>query len=145
MALVVSITDQAVLRELALPLIFAGVAAAGYGAIFAARASRSSPDANGERGRAFDLRGAATFALVITAVLFASTVVTNQFGASGLVLSTAAAGFADTHAAAASAASVAAQGTVSDHAAVLPILLGLTTVVIGAAWAGLLAGSQVTW
>lgn len=127
MVIVVGITDGETLRRLALPLGFAAVAALAYGAVFVARTAYVDTKAGAERGRAFDLRGVGAFALIVTAVLFASAVVTDHFGAAGLVLSSAVAGFADTHAAAASAASLAARGLVAENGAVLPILAGLTT------------------
>lgn len=142
MVIVVGITDRETLRRLALPLAFAAIVAVAYGAFFALRAARTDTAAETEHRRAFDLRGAGTFALLITAILFLSAAAADRFGATGLVLSSAAAGFADTHAAAVSAASLAARGLVAEDGAILPVLVALSTNAITKVGIAVVAGPR---
>lgn len=126
--IVVGATSVDVLRELALPLSCAGVAAAGYGSVFALRATR--PDGLEHAagyGRAFDLKGSVIFAGTVGVVMFVSAALTDAFGERGLLVGAAAAGFADAHSAAISAASVAAAGRVAPEDAVLPVIAAFTT------------------
>jgi uncharacterized membrane protein (DUF4010 family) len=126
LAVVVGAASVDVLRELALPLIFSGLAAVAYAALFAVRATRSSTSAQFERGRAFDLRVALVLAATVTLVLFVSSVLTAALGRAGLVLGTAAAGLADSQSAGISAATLASTGHIGSASAALAILAALT-------------------
>jgi uncharacterized membrane protein (DUF4010 family) len=126
LAVVVGAASVDVLRELALPLIFSGVAAVGYAALFALRATRGATSAQFERGRAFDLRVALVLAATVTLVLFVSSVLTAALGRAGLVLGTAAAGLADSQSAGISAATLAGTGHIGAPSAALAILAALT-------------------
>lgn len=126
LAIVVGAASLSVLRELALPLILAGLAAAGYAALFALRATRAAGDEQFERGRAFNLRVAVLLALTVTIVLLISSILTAAFGRAGLVLGTATAGLADSQSPAISAATLSNTGHVSTSAAAFAILAALT-------------------
>ena len=140
LAIVVGATSPEALRELALPLILAGVAAAAYGAIFSLRALRGeTPDAI-DRGRAFDLKTAVIFALTVTAVLLVSAALSDWLGTAGLLLGIALAGFADVHAAAISAAALAASGSISPDEAAIPVLAALTANTVTKAVLAVIAG-----
>ena len=67
-------------------MILAGLAATGYGLLFAVRATRVEPDEQFERGRAFILRVAVLLAVTVAIVMLASSVLTATFGRAGLVL-----------------------------------------------------------
>lgn len=127
MAALLGATSPETLRELAIPLAGAGVAAGVAGAFATVRVWRAKVDQHDELGRAFDLRTAVGFAVTLTAVLLGSAALTDLLGSGGLVLGTAAAGFADTHSAAISAAALVAAGKVDAHQASLAVLAALST------------------
>ena len=66
-------------------------------------------------------------AAIIALVLFGSGVLNARFGEKGLLAAVAIAGFADTHSAAVSAASLVAAGKLPLHASAVPILVALST------------------
>lgn len=140
LAIVVGATSPEALRELALPLILAGLAAASYGAIFSLRALRGETPDTIDRGRAFDLKTAVLFAVTVTAVLLVSAALSDWLGTAGLVLGIALAGFADVHAAAISAAALAASGTISPDEAAIPVLAALTANTVTKAVLAVIAG-----
>lgn len=165
LAIVLGATSPPVLRLLVPSLVLAGVVAVGYGAAFAIRSVRDEHDGGStQRGRAFSLKAALLFSLTITAVMLLAAGVNAWLGSAGLVVAMAAAGLADAHAAAISAAALVAAGQIEPSAAVLPVLAALSTntvsksvaafagggwrfalrvipgllLLLGAAWAGLL-------
>jgi len=127
LAILIAITNRALLQLLWLSLLGAGSLALIYGVIFSLRAFRQPAGAKSELGRAFQPRTAIIFALVVTAVLFLSAALAHFFGATGGLAGVAVAGFADAHASAVSAASLAASGGLSANAAVVAILVAFTT------------------
>jgi uncharacterized membrane protein (DUF4010 family) len=161
MVIVVGATDGRTLAQLWPAMAFAGVAAVGYGAVFALRALRdAAADAHQPGGRAFDLKTAVLFAATVTAVLFVSAVLGDWLGNRGVLLSAAVAGFADTHAAAIAVAGLAAGGRIEPADAVVPILAAFTTnsvtkMVLAAAsggrrfalevWPGVIATAALAW
>lgn len=126
-ALVVAAADPPTLRRLTLPLVLAGVTAAAYGGAFALRAARHSPPQEIERGRAFDLRVAFLVAGAISALLVVSAMMEQALGRSGVLLTSAIAGFADAQAAGASATALAATGRIAPDDAALAVLVALST------------------
>jgi uncharacterized membrane protein (DUF4010 family) len=161
MVIIVGATDSRTLARLWPAMAFAGVAAVGYGAVFALRALRdAAADAHHPGGRAFDLKTAVLFAATVTAVLFVSAVLGDWLGNRGVLLSAAVAGFADTHAAAIAVAGLAAGGRIEPADAVVPILAAFTTnsvtkMVLAAAsggrrfaaevWPGVIATAALAW
>lgn len=127
MVVVVGATSMPALREIGPAMVLAGVAAAGYGALFALRAFREPAEVEAPAGRAFEPKTAIAFAVTVTAILLVSAALNDWLGNTGLIISTAVAGFADTHSAAISVASLVAAGKISAADAVIPILAGLTT------------------
>lgn len=154
------------------PLICAGLAAAAYGAVFTLQAFRQPPaEEHADPGEAFSLSSALVFAAMLSAILVASAALTAQFGGAGAAVGAAAGGLVDAHAAAISMASLVASGHMVPNAAVLPILLGLTSntvtkmifalsggqrafvwrvapglvLVAAAAWLGMLAQTWLGW
>lgn len=123
MALVLAATSLPVLRGLVLPLACAGLAALAYGAVFTVSALRQTQKGDDRPGRAFQLSSALIFAGLLTAVLFAAAALQHFYGAAGVLAAAALAGFADTHAAAISVASLQQDAA----AAALPILAAFTT------------------
>lgn len=161
MVIIVGATDGRTLAQLWPAMALAGVAAVGYGAVFALRALRdAAADAHQPGGRAFDLKTAVLFAATVTAVLFVSAVLGDWLGNRGVLLSAAVAGFADTHAAAIAVAGLAAGGRIEPADAVVPILAAFTTnsvtkMVLAAAsggrrfalevWPGVIATAALAW
>ncbi len=127
MVVVVGATDARALAEIVPAMICAGLAAFGYGLVFGIRALKSEQDPEIASGRAFEPKTAIIFAATVGVILFISAILNAWLGAAGVTLSTAAAGFADTHSAAISVASLVASGNLDAHDAALPILLGFTT------------------
>lgn len=127
LVLVVGATDRHALRQIGPSMAVAGVAAAGYGLVFGLRALRHDGENAIARGRAFEPRTAVLFALAVGAILFASAFLNDVFGTAGATISAAAAGFADTHSAAISVASLVASGNLEAKDAVIPILAAFTT------------------
>jgi len=127
MALVLGTTSMATLSSLAAPLLCAGLAAVIYGAVFTSLALRQTAEADIPSGRAFSLWTALVFAATLSVVLVACAALQDQFGESGVIVAAAVAGFADTHAAAISVASLVASGKLSASDALLPIPAGLST------------------
>lgn len=127
MVVVVGATDPNALRELAPAMAAAGLTAAAYGLIFGIRALRHEGGINLAPGRAFEPKTAVIFAGTVASILFVSAVLNDLLGEAGVTLSAAVAGFADTHSAAISVASLVASGRLDAEDAVLPILAGFTT------------------
>ncbi|WP_315741331.1 MULTISPECIES: MgtC/SapB family protein [unclassified Bradyrhizobium] len=127
MALVLAVTSMATLLSLAVSLICAGMAATVYGAAFTVLALRQRTDAELQGGRAFSLWTAFVFALTLSIILVACAALQDRFGENGIIIAAAIAGFADTHSAAVSVASLVASGKITGSDAILPILAGLST------------------
>jgi uncharacterized membrane protein (DUF4010 family) len=93
-----------------------------------------------ERGRAFSARSAIIFAAMLTVVLLVSKVADEWFGTSGVAVAAIVAGFADTHSAAISVATLVGAGKLTPTVAALPILLALSTNTITKAFLSIYAG-----
>jgi uncharacterized membrane protein (DUF4010 family) len=142
MVVVLAATSRSTLEALKVPLLFAGVAAVAYGLAFALRLSRGPAGGDPPLGRAFDLKASLLFAATVSGILLISAAINQWLGSRGLLAAVALAGFADTHAAAISAASLVAAGKLSAADAVLPILAGLTTNTVTKAVAAAAAGGR---
>ena len=140
MAVVLLVTDAATFRAMRFPLLFAGVAAIVYGALFTIRTAGKKPQKAEQTGRAFNLTTAVVFAATVSAILLASAAVNRWLGSAGLAVATGLAGFADTHSAAISVASLRAAEKIAVPDAVVAILVGLTTNTITKAVASLTTG-----
>lgn len=127
MALVLATTSMTTLLALAIPLVCAGLAATFYGAAFTVLALRQRAKAEVQSSHAFSLSTAFVFALTLSIILVVCAALRDQFGENGVIFAAAIAGFADTHSAAISVASLVASGKLTPPDAVLPILAGLST------------------
>jgi uncharacterized membrane protein (DUF4010 family) len=126
LAIVIGLTNLPALRVLLWPLVAAGLTAVAYGAIFTLRSVRASQNGETALGRPFDPRTALLFMAILGCALIGSTLLTRWFGSGGLLLASAFAGFADAHAAAISAVSIAGGGDTVQLAA-MGVLVGLTS------------------
>jgi uncharacterized membrane protein (DUF4010 family) len=128
LTVVVALVQPALLTVLMLPLAFGGLATGLYGLPFFLRREAVSGDMPGmDVGRAFDLKMAAAFAVLVSGVLLLSAGLNAWWGPRGMLLGAALTGLADAHATAASAASLLAANKIPTDQAVWAILLGLTT------------------
>ena len=127
MCAVLAATSMTVLRELSIPLFCAGLAAASYGALFTIKALRGTKGSNSQPGRAFSFSSAIILAATLSAILVVSAALRENFGEIGVIVGAALAGFADTHSAAVSIASLVASGKMSPADAISPILAALST------------------
>ena len=127
LAILLGATDMATLRIFYIPLLCAGTAAVLYGSVFTIWALQAKVDEHYTPESAFSLKTAFTFAAILAAVLLASAALQDWFGDTGVIVATAVAGFADTHAPAISVASLVASGKIKAAEAILPILAALST------------------
>ena len=127
MAALLFVTDRPTFSAMRFPLLLAGIAAVIYGALFMFRSDGQKSQPADNPGRAFNLMTALIFAATVSAILLASAAVNRWLGSAGLTAAVGLAGFADTHSAAISAASLAAAEKIQASDAVLPILIALTT------------------
>jgi len=127
MALVLAATSPPVLSFLRVPLIAAGTAAIAYGALVTLLSVRHRVPEHSHPGRAFSLKTALGLGGMIAVVLLLSAALNAWFGGRGVLAAAAIAGFADTHSAAVSVASLVAANKMAPREAMVPILAGLTT------------------
>ncbi|HKD86521.1 MAG TPA: DUF4010 domain-containing protein [Terriglobales bacterium] len=127
LAAVLAATSEATLHLLRTPLLAAGIMALVYGGALTLLSIRQPVAEVRRPGRAFSLRASLLLAAIIALVLFGSGVLNARFGEKGLLAAVAIAGFADTHSAAVSAASLVAAGKLPLHASAVPILVALST------------------
>jgi uncharacterized membrane protein (DUF4010 family) len=127
MCAVLAATSMPVLRELSIPLFCAGLAAASYGAFFTIKALRGTERVDSRPGHAFSFSSAIVLAVTLSVILLISAALRENFGEIGVIIGAALAGFADTHSAAVSMASLVASGKMSPADAIFPILAALST------------------
>ncbi|AGG87694.1 MgtC/SapB family protein [Rhodanobacter denitrificans] len=127
MAAVLAVTDLATLRVLAVPLACGGVTAAVYGVLWTWKGLHLSAADPVQGSVVFSVRASLLLGLMIAVVLLASAAMRVWLGDRGLAIATGVAGFADTHAAAVSVASLAAAGRIEPAATAVPILIALTS------------------
>jgi uncharacterized membrane protein (DUF4010 family) len=125
MAVVLAAIDWRLLPLLAPHLALAFLAAGAYAAWFAVRDGAGS-DEDPLKRHVFDWRLALGAAAVIALVQLASALAFQWLGNPGVLLATSLSGFADVHAAAASAAVLVPAGKLAPAAIVLPVLAALS-------------------
>lgn len=126
MAAVLAVIDVPTLRQLSVPLVCGGVAAALYGGLSTWRNLRAAVAGTVEEGSAFSVLSSLLLGLAIAVVLVVSAGMRRWLGDAGLLAVAGIAGLADTHSPAASVATLVAAGKLAPTAAVLPILAALT-------------------
>lgn len=125
MVAVVGSGNLALLRELALPFAAAGLTAALFAGLAAARVPRTG-GVGRTAGKPFSLAAAIVFAAIVSSVLVASALLNDVAGEGGVFVSAAVGGFADAHAAGGSVATLSGRGDINLPAAELAVLLALT-------------------
>jgi uncharacterized membrane protein (DUF4010 family) len=127
MAAVIAATNEATLRVLRIPLLASGLVAIAYGVVLTMLSLRQKTTETTVAGRAFSLRTALFFSGLIAVVLLVSAALRTWIGTTGVLITAAVAGFADTHSAAVSVASLVASNKLTPTDAVIPILTAMTT------------------
>jgi uncharacterized membrane protein (DUF4010 family) len=127
LAIVVGLVSMATLEMLLPSLILSGVMAMAYAGLFTLRSVRETKQQDLPAGRPFSPKTALLFVLVVGAALAVSTLLTNWLGGRGLLLATGVSGLGDAHAAAISAASLAASGKAEVPLAAIAVLVGFST------------------
>jgi uncharacterized membrane protein (DUF4010 family) len=123
LAIIVGALSLPLLRALGPGLVAAGLTAVAVALVASWKSFRhAKDDADALPGRAFHLRDALVFALVVGVVLVLSAWLNARFGPRAFELGLAAAGLADTHAPAASAAQLVAAQRVDIETAKLGVL-----------------------
>ncbi|HEX8967119.1 MAG TPA: DUF4010 domain-containing protein, partial [Chloroflexota bacterium] len=127
LGIVIASTSGATLVAIAPSLVVGGLVAAAYGAAMAALARGSAETTALPPGRPFEFRAALTLAVVVSAIMFGTTVLLTVLGETGATLAAALGGLADAHSAAITMSSLVAAGKLGPSVAVTPILVGVTT------------------
>ena len=126
LALVLAISNAALLGQLRWMLLSMGVAMAAYGALMI-RATRDQPAPPPVSGRAFRLRTALIFAAAFMLVMLLVAWLQRTFGPTWALGGVVIGGFADAHSTTASVGSLAAQGQLTPELAMIAIGLVVTT------------------
>ena len=142
LAILIAATSLETLRALWLPLVLSAAAAILYGGAFTLWALRHQAEDREPPGSAFSLRIALAFAAVLAVVLLAAAAAQDWFGEAGVFVAAAVAGFADTHSAAISVASLVHDQRIAAPLAVIPILAALTTNTVTKAIFAISAGNR---
>lgn len=127
LAIVVGLVSMATLEALLPSLVLSGLAATAYAGLFTLRSVRQMTQADLPAGRPFSPKTALLFVLVVGLALAVSTALTYWLGNRGLLLAAGVSGLADSHAAAISAASLAASGKTEVPLAAIAVLIGFST------------------
>ena len=127
LAILIAATNMPTLQALWLPLILSGTAAVLYGGGFTLWALKQKTQKHETQGKAFSLTTALTFAAILAVVLLAAAAAQDWFGEAGVLIAAAAAGFADTHSAAVSVASLVSDGRIKPPQTIIPVLAAFTT------------------
>jgi uncharacterized membrane protein (DUF4010 family) len=127
LGIVVGLVSMQTLQALVPSLILAGLTAMAYAGLFTLRSLRDTTQGPVPAGRPFSPKTAVFFVLIVGLALAISTALTYWLGDRGLLLATGVAGFGDSHAAAISAASLAASGKTGVPLAAIAVLIGFST------------------
>ncbi|MGD9884539.1 MAG: MgtC/SapB family protein [Reyranella sp.] len=127
LAILIGAISMETLGAFWLPLVLSGVTAIVYGGIFTLWALEHRIDQHSAAGSAFSLKTALAFATILAAILLAAAAAQDWFGETGVLIAAAIGGFADTHSAAVSVASLVQDQRISSQMAIVPILAALTT------------------
>jgi uncharacterized membrane protein (DUF4010 family) len=124
---VATVVQLATLQALWLPLVLSGAAAILYGGAFTLWALKQKTQKHETQGNAFSLTTALTFAAILAVALLVAAAAQDWFGDAGVLIAAAAAGFADTHSAAVSVASLVSDGRIKPPQTIIPVLAAFTT------------------
>jgi uncharacterized membrane protein (DUF4010 family) len=126
LAVLVGTASPALLRAMVVPLGSGFIASIIYASFFAWRGAQVVPVTE-QTVVSLKFRGAIVFAVLVSIITFLAGAAERSLGAVGVVVGAAVAAFADTHAAAASIASVFASNGLDERTAAIAVLVALTT------------------
>ncbi|SEO36953.1 Uncharacterized membrane protein, DUF4010 family [Rhodospirillales bacterium URHD0017] len=127
LAILIAATNMPTLQALWVPLVLSGAAAVLYGGAFTLWALKRDTQKHEAQGNAFSLTTALTFAAILAVVLLAAAAAQDRFGEAGVLVAASVAGFADTHSAAVSVASLVSDGRIKPPQTIIPVLAAFTT------------------
>jgi uncharacterized membrane protein (DUF4010 family) len=127
LAILVGLVSMPTLAALLPSLVLSGLAAIVYAGFFTLRSFRQKTQGDVPPGRPFSPKTAVLFVLVVGVALAVATALTYWLGGRGLLIGTGVAGLGDAHAAAISAASLAASGKAEVSLAAIAVLTGFST------------------
>jgi uncharacterized membrane protein (DUF4010 family) len=136
---VLALANPAILQWLTPGIVAMGAVAGLYGLMFVFAARRAGMSPLPVTGRAFEPKFAILFSGLFALMSLLAAMLQQWMGAWGAQVAVALGGFVDTHAAAASAARLAAAGTLPMQEAAVAAMLAISTnllVKMGAAWVG---------
>ncbi|HTU66478.1 MAG TPA: DUF4010 domain-containing protein [Steroidobacteraceae bacterium] len=140
LALVLAVSNPALLQRLGGSLISMGMSMAAYGGLVVLRSrTHAAPPPPTPGGRAFRLRTALSFAAAFTAVALLVAWLQRSFGATWALAGVVVGGFADAHSTTASVGSLSAQAQMAPELAAIAVGLIVTTNTLsklGFAWVG---------
>ena len=131
------------LQALMMPLIFGGLAIAGYGLMMTLNSFHHHHLEMSQPSRSFSVKTAMMLALVIAAVLITSAAFKAWFGQAGLVFASGVAGLADVHASTISVASLSAENKLLPASAAVPILVAFSSNAISKVITAAVTGGKV--
>jgi uncharacterized membrane protein (DUF4010 family) len=127
LAILIAAVSMEALAALWLPLALSGAAAVLYGGGFTLWATKQKTKSEETKGHAFSLATAFSFAAILAVVLLAAAAAQDWFGEAGVLAAAAMAGFADTHSAAVSVASLVSDGRIKAPQSIIPVLAAVST------------------
>ena len=127
LAILIAATNMPTLQALWVPLVVSGAAAVLYGGAFTLWALRQRAQKHEAQGNAFSLTTALAFAAILAVVLLIAAAAQDWFGETGVLVAASVAGFADTHSAAVSVASLVHDGRIKPPQTIIPVLAAFTT------------------
>lgn len=142
MAILLVIVSPATALAMAPALTAGALSATVYGLWFTWRAVDGSQPRQAPQGGAFSIKTALLLAATLAVMLVAAAFAREQLGQAGVIVGAALAGFADTHAAAISVASLTAADRLTAPEAVVPILAAMTCNAITKAALAVTSGSR---
>jgi uncharacterized membrane protein (DUF4010 family) len=142
LALLIAAVSIETLYAFWLPLVLSGGAAVLYGGVFTLWALEHRAEDQAAPGNAFSLKTALTFAAILAVILLLAAAAQDWFGETGVLVAAAIGGFADTHSAAVSVASLVQEKRIEAPMAVMPILAALTTNTLTKAAFAITAGGR---
>ena len=127
LGIVVAATNWQTFSVFRMSILGASLMAVVYGGLLTLKTLSEPAPTSMQVGRAFSLKSSLVFASMIAVVQLLAAALNARFGSNGVIIGSALAGFADSHAPAVSVASLAASGKLDAHASILSILAALST------------------
>lgn len=142
LAMLLAAIHAATLNALKWPLIFGAISIGIYGLILTIQSLHQYPKKGTIAEKAFSIKTALWFAVMIGIVLIVSAALQVWFGQKGLVIASGIAGLADCHSPSISVATMAASGKISIDNASVPILVAVSINTLSKSVMAIMSGSR---